>query len=71
MAWSARKRWTPRLGRLALSGGRGRHFFFSDWWEQIALLAALRPHERVLVLLQLLGGERPVGPARNAIEAFE
>jgi hypothetical protein len=28
--------------------------------EQIGLLAALRPHERVLVLLQLLGGERPV-----------
>jgi len=28
--------------------------------DQIGLLGALRPHERVLVLLQLLGGERPV-----------
>jgi transcription antitermination factor NusG len=28
--------------------------------EQIGLLAALRPRERVLVLLHLLGGERPV-----------
>ena len=38
--------------------------------EQIGLLAALRPHERVLVLLQLLGGERPVELARGAIEAI-
>jgi hypothetical protein len=29
----------------------------------------LRPHERVLVLLQLLGGERPVELARGAVEA--
>jgi hypothetical protein len=29
----------------------------------------LRPHERVLVLLHLLGGERPVELAKNAIEA--
>jgi hypothetical protein len=38
------------------------------WCDQIGLLGALRPHERVLVLLQLLGGERPVELARNAIE---
>ena len=37
--------------------------------EQVGMLAVLRPHERVLVLLQLLGGERPVELARNAIEA--
>jgi transcription antitermination factor NusG len=37
--------------------------------DQIGLLSAVRPHERVLVLLQLLGGERPVELARNAIEA--
>ena len=37
--------------------------------EQIGLLAALRPHERVLVLLHLLGGERPVELGTNAIEA--
>ena len=39
--------------------------------EQIGMLAVLRPHERVLVLLQLLGGERPVELARGAIEAIE
>src|SRR5215831_5765803 len=37
--------------------------------ERIGMLAVLRPHERVLVLLQLLGGERPVELGRNAIEA--
>ena len=39
--------------------------------EQIGMLAVLRPHERVLVLLQLLGGERPVELGHNAIEAAE
>lgn len=39
--------------------------------EQIGLLAVLRPHERVLILLQLLGGERPVELAKDAIEAVE
>jgi transcriptional antiterminator RfaH len=39
--------------------------------NQIGLLAALRPHERVLVLLQLLGGQQRVELARNAIEAVE
>jgi len=38
--------------------------------DQIGLLGALRPHDRVLVLLQLLGGERPVELARGAIEAL-
>jgi hypothetical protein len=38
--------------------------------DQIGLLAALRPHERVLVLLQLLGGERPVELARGAVDAL-
>jgi transcriptional antiterminator RfaH len=39
--------------------------------DQIGLLGALRPHERVLVLLQLLGGQQRVELARNAIEAVE
>jgi transcription antitermination factor NusG len=39
--------------------------------EQIGLLAALRPHERVLVLLNLLGGQQRVELARSAIEAVE
>jgi transcription antitermination factor NusG len=39
--------------------------------EQIGLLAILRPHERVLVLLNLLGGEQRVDLARSAIEPVE
>src|SRR5215831_19506339 len=39
--------------------------------DQIGLLAALRPHERVLVLLQLLGGQQRVELARNTIEVVE
>jgi len=38
--------------------------------DQIGLLGALRPHERVLVLLRLLGEERPVELGRNAIEVM-
>jgi hypothetical protein len=37
--------------------------------ERIGMLALLKPHERVLVLLQLLGGQQRVELARNAIEA--
>ena len=39
-------------------------------YDQIGLLGALRPHERVLVLLWLLSGEQRVELARNAIEAI-
>ena len=39
--------------------------------DQIGLLAALRPHERVLVLLHLLGGQQRVELARSSIEAIE
>ena len=38
--------------------------------EQIGMLAALRPHERVLVLLHLLGGQQRVELARGAVEAI-
>jgi transcription antitermination factor NusG len=38
--------------------------------DHIGLLAALRPHERVLVLLQLLGGQQRVELARGAVEAI-
>ena len=38
--------------------------------DQIGLLAALRPHERVLVLLHLLGGQQRVELAQGAIEAM-
>lgn len=37
--------------------------------NQIGLLALLKPRERVLVLLHLLGGEQRVDLARNAVEA--
>jgi hypothetical protein len=36
--------------------------------DQIGLLAALRPHERVLVLLQLLGSQQRVELAQGSIE---
>jgi transcriptional antiterminator RfaH len=39
--------------------------------EQIGILALLKPHERVLVLLNLLGGQQRVELARTAIEAVE
>jgi transcription antitermination factor NusG len=39
--------------------------------NQIGLLGALRAHERVLVLLHLLGGQQRVELARSAIEAIE
>ena len=37
--------------------------------ERIGMLAVLRPHERVIVLLNLLGGDQRVDLAMNAIEA--
>ena len=37
--------------------------------NQVGVLALLKPHERVLVLLRMLGGEQRVELARNAIEA--
>src|SRR5215831_18834962 len=37
--------------------------------EQIGILALLKPRERVLVLLNLLGGQQRVELARSAIEA--
>ena len=37
---------------------------------QLALFAGMRPHERVLILLALLGGEQRVELTRGAIEAM-
>jgi hypothetical protein len=39
--------------------------------NQIGLLTALRPHERVLVLLRLLGSQQRVELAQGAVAAIE
>jgi transcription antitermination factor NusG len=38
---------------------------------QIGILALLKPHERVLVLLNLLGGQQRVELARSSVEAIQ
>ena len=58
------------LPKLGLEPGMRVRVISGPLSDQIGLLAVLRPHERALVLLQLLGGERPVGLARGAIEAM-
>ena len=58
----------PKLSRLA--PGMKVKVLQGPLHDQIGLLAALRPHERVLVLLQLLGGQQRVELARSAIEAI-
>jgi transcriptional antiterminator RfaH len=55
--------------RLALAPGMRVKVLEGPLHDQIGLLGALRPHERVLVLLHLLGGQQRVEIARNAIEA--
>ena len=39
--------------------------------RHVGMLAALRPHERVHVLLQILGGQRQVELAQDAVGAIE
>jgi len=39
--------------------------------EKIGMLAVLRPHERVIILLNLLGGDQRVDLAMSAIETAE
>src|SRR5262245_9214598 len=56
------------LPKLRLELGMRVRVIGGPLCNQIGLLAALRPHERVLVLLQLLGGQQRVELARNAIE---
>ena len=59
------------LNSIRGKGGRVDVNLQGPLHDQIGLLAALRPHERVLVLLQLLGGQQRVELARSAIEATE
>ena len=59
------------LPKLRLEPGMRVKVLQGPLQDRIGLLAALRPHERVLVLLHLLGGERPVELARGAIEAIK
>jgi transcription antitermination factor NusG len=62
---------TQRVGRIAetarASPGMRVQVISGPLRDQIGLLGALRPHERVLVLLQLLGEERPVELARRGV----
>jgi transcriptional antiterminator RfaH len=58
------------LPKLRLAPGMRVKVLQGPLQDHIGLLAALRPHERVLVLLQLLGGQQRVELARNAIEAI-
>jgi transcriptional antiterminator RfaH len=59
------------LPKLRLEPGMRVKVLQGPLQDQIGLLAALRPHERVLVLLQLLGGQQRVDLARSSIEAIE
>jgi transcriptional antiterminator RfaH len=59
------------LPKLRLEPGMRVKVLQGPLQGQIGLLAALRPHERVLVLLQLLGGQQRVELARSAIEAIK
>jgi transcriptional antiterminator RfaH len=52
------------LPKLRLAPGTRVRVLQGPLQNHIGLLAALRPHERVLVLLQLLGGQQ-----RSSIEA--
>jgi hypothetical protein len=56
------------LPKLRLAPGMRVRVTSGPLCDQIGLLGALRPQERVLVLLQLLGGQQRVELARNAIE---
>ena len=59
------------LPKLRLEPGARVRVLQGPLQDHIGLLAALRPHERVLVLLQLLGGQQRVELARSSIEAIE
>jgi transcription antitermination factor NusG len=58
------------LPKLRLEPGMRVKVLQGPLQDQIGLLAALRPHERVLVLVQLLGGQQLVELARSSIEAM-
>jgi transcriptional antiterminator RfaH len=59
------------LLKLRLAPGTRVKVLQGPLQDQIGLLAALRPHERVLVLLQLLGGQQRVELARGSIEVIQ
>jgi transcriptional antiterminator RfaH len=58
------------LPKLRLAPGMRVKVLQGPLQDHIGLLAALRPHERVLVLLQLLGGQQRVELARSSVEAI-
>jgi transcriptional antiterminator RfaH len=68
---SRERRGLIELPKLRLEPGMRVKVLQGPLQDHIGLLAALRPHERVLVLLQLLGGQQRVELARGAIETVE
>jgi transcription antitermination factor NusG len=66
---SRERRGLIELPKLRLEPGARVRVLQGPLQDQIGLLAALRPHERVLVLLRPLGGEQRVELARSSIEA--
>jgi transcription antitermination factor NusG len=54
--------------RSGLKPGDQARILQGPFAGHLGLYAGMRPHERVLVLLQLLGGQQRVELARNAIE---
>lgn len=54
-----------------LKPGAKVHVIDGPLASQVGMLLLLKPHERVLVMLSMLGGERRVDLARNAIEALQ
>jgi len=55
--------------RPALQPGDQVRILQGPFAGQLGLYAGMRPHERVLVLLQLLGGQQRVELAKDSIEA--
>jgi hypothetical protein len=58
--WAITCSLSPPAPKLRLEPGARVRVLQGPLRDQIGLLAALRPHERVLVLLPLLGGQQRV-----------
>jgi transcriptional antiterminator RfaH len=68
---SRERRGLIELPKLRLEPGMRVKVLQGPLQDHIGMLAALRPHERVLVLLQLLGGQQRVELAQSSVEAID